>query len=110
MNEKQDIDNEFDSGADDFSADSDFGEFDSRPDKGSLSDAFKNNPVVKIGLAAAAALVIVGAIALFGGSETEAPESVVSGGNEIKDTPGQSELTPEMKQVMEDYEKQKLED
>ena len=103
-------DDEFDVNEPDFDTDtSDFGEFDSKPERGSLSSALKSNPIIKIGLVAAAIMVVIGAVMLFGGSDEKGPQSVVAGGDELKETPGTKEVSPEMQQVLEDYNQQQLE-
>ena len=104
-----DINDDFDTGAD-HEIDNDFGEFDQETEKGSLGDLVKKNPAIKIGLIVAALLVVVGGITLFGGSKKKGPDSVVTKTADVKDIPGGTkELTPQMKQVMEEYNQQQLE-
>ncbi|PZP57319.1 MAG: hypothetical protein DI586_00625 [Micavibrio aeruginosavorus] len=108
MNNKDDLD-DFDNNTD-TDLDTDFGEFDQETEKGSLSELIKKNPAVKIGLVVAGLLVIVGAITLFGGSDTAAPNSNVSAGNDLKQAPGTADLSPEMKQVIEEVNQTGLEE
>ncbi len=108
MNNKDDLNDDFDTA--DTDLDTDFGEFDQDSEKGSLSDLVKQNPAVKIGLVVAGLLVIVGAITLFGGSEATGPSSTVTAGNDLKQAPGTADLSPEMKQVIEETNQQNQEE
>ncbi len=108
MNNKDDLNDDFDTA--DTDLDTDFGEFDQETERGSLSDLIKKNPAVKIGLVVAGLLVIVGAITLFGGSDVKAPSSNVTGGNDLKQAAGTADLSPEMKQVIEEVNQTGLEE
>jgi intracellular multiplication protein IcmE len=90
--------------------DNDFGEFDQETERGSLGDLVKKNPAIKIGLIVAALLVVVGGIALFGGSKKKGPDSTVSQAPDVKETPGTTTLSPQMKEVMEEANQQRLEE
>jgi intracellular multiplication protein IcmE len=91
--------------------DTDFGEFDQKPNGSStLADLWKNNPIVKIGLIAAAFIVIVGGIMMFGGSSTEPPASNVAAGRDLKQTPGTEDVSPAMREALEENNQQRLEE
>jgi intracellular multiplication protein IcmE len=100
-------DDNLDEFASDFDTGSEFAEFDTKPSGGSLSDMLQN-PVVKIALIAAGLIVIVGGIMLFSGDTVEQPDSVVAAGSDVNQTPGTEELSPAMRQAMEEYNQQQL--
>lgn len=96
---------------DDFDQGVDFGEFDADRKGGSIGDVWKSSPIVKIGMIGAAILVVVAAVALFGGKKDEGPSSQVGGGaKELKEAPGTSEVTPIMREALEEHNQQRLED
>ncbi len=95
---------------DDFDQGVDFGEFDTDQKRGSIGDVWKSSPIVKLGLIGAAVLVVVAAVALFGGKKVEGPSSQVGGGaKELKEAPGTSEVTPVMREALEEHNQQRLE-
>ncbi len=102
-----DVNDDFDQGPD-TDLDTDFGEFDQDGGKGSFSDLVKRNPAVKIGLIVAGLLVIIGAITLFGGTSAKPPASTVAEGSDVKEIPGTKELSPEMKEVMDEHNQQMI--
>lgn len=108
MNKDDDLNDDFDTNPD-VELDSEFGEFDQDGDKGTVKDLFKN-PAIKIAAVVVALMVIVGAITLFGGSSEQGPASSVASGNDLKEAPGTKELSPEMKQVIEEVNQQKLDE
>lgn len=91
--------------------DSDFSEFDTVDgSQSSLGDVWKNNPMIKIGLVVGAFAAIIGSIILFGGSETKAPDSVVSGGQaDLKAPPGTETLSPAMVNAIEEVNQERTE-
>lgn len=107
-NKDDDLNDDFDIASDN-DLDSDFGEFDQKTERGSLGELVRNNPAIKIGLVAAALLVVIGAITLFGGSSEAPPASNVAAGNDVRDTPGSQELSPQMQQAIEELNEQQRE-
>ncbi len=90
--------------------DTDFGEFDQVKSGSSLADLWNNNPLVKIGLIAAALVVVVGSIVLFGGDAQQTPDSMVAAGSEVKETPGTKDVSPAMREAIEENDQQRLEE
>ncbi len=95
----------------DLDQDSGFEEFDDSQGK-SIESSWKNSPMVKFGLIGAAVIVVIAMVSLFGGSSTPTPTSVLSksAGNDLKDAPGTSELTPVMKEALEERNQQVVEE
>lgn len=96
----------------DFDQGGDFDEFGGGQSRSStISSTIKSSPAIKVALIGAAILVVVAAIALFGGEKVEAPSSRVdSGAKDLKEPPGTSELTPSMREAVEEHNQQILED
>jgi intracellular multiplication protein IcmE len=90
--------------------DTDFGEFDQGKSGSTLADLWNNNPLVKIGLIVAALVVVVGSIMLFGGEAEKAPDSIVAAGSELKETPGTKDVSPAMREAIEESDQQRLEE
>ncbi len=94
-------------------SDSDFSEFDT-VDQRSIGggDAWKSNPMMKIGLVVGAFAAIIGSIILFGGSEDKTPPSLVSGSSatDLKAIPGQEEVSPAMRDAYEEVNAQNTEE
>lgn len=102
--DNQDFEPDFDQGGD-------FDEFDTGAEKVSVGSAISGSPVLKIALVGALVLVVVGAIALFGGDEKDLPGSRVdSGASDLKQTPGKEELTPMMRNAVEEHNQQVLDE
>ncbi len=89
---------------DDFDSDIPFEE------ENTLGNVWKNNPLVKMGIILAAFVAVVGSIILFGGSEEKAGFSHMGAGSEIKQTPGTEELTPVMRNALEENNQQMAEE
>lgn len=80
-----------------------FEDFDA-PNKGSLGEAWKNNPLLKLGVVGLVLVVAVAAVILFGGSKEEVT-SVVGQGAQDKELPG-GELSPDMTKRIEESNEQ----
>lgn len=93
----------------DFDDNGDFSEFDQKKSNASFGELVKSNPLIKIGMVVAALIVIIGSVVMFGGDKKEAVDSFVPAGNDLKETPGTSEVSPEMKQALEDFNQQQIE-
>lgn len=104
--------NDFDPPETDLELDPDngFEEFDNEKGK-SVGSSWKNSPLMKFGLVGAAVLVVVAIVSLFGGNSTQTPPSVVGkgSGSGFKDTPGTKEVTPVMKEALEEHNQQVVE-
>lgn len=84
--------------------------FDDYSKKGTIGDLWRNNPMVKIGVILAGFAIVVGAIVLFGGKVEKPPESYVSGGSEVTEAPGTSEISSTMEQAIEERNTQNVEE
>lgn len=90
--------------------DMDFGEFEDKQ-QNSLGSVWKSSPLVKFGLIAAAILVVIVLITLFGGKAENAPNSLVSSGDkDFKEAPGTKEVSPTMKEAMEEKNQQRIDE
>ena len=94
----------------DFDDNGDFAEFDQKKSNTSFGSLVKNNPLIKIGMVVAALIIIVGSVMLFSGdNKTEQTDSLVSQGSDLKETPGSAEVSPEMKQALEEDNQARIE-
>jgi intracellular multiplication protein IcmE len=90
--------------------DMDFGEFEEKKSSSSIGDVWKSSPIVKLGLVAGALVAVVGAVTLFGGEEKKVEQSSVSKASDLKQTPGMEEVSPAMKQALEESNEQRIEE
>lgn len=104
------------SNSDDFDTeDFDLGEFDDSgfDDLGgqnTLSDIWKNNPIVKfVVIGGVVVLLIIGFI-VFGKKSESVPVSMVSGNSEVAELPGQNEVSPAFQQAIEDVNERRVEE
>lgn len=88
----------------------DDGGFDDYSKKGTLGDAWRNNPMVKVGVILAVFAIVVGGIILFGGSTELPPVSQVSSPKEVNEVPGTNELSQTMQEAIEEKNIQNVED
>ena len=92
----------------DFEPEGDFTEFEEEKTEASLSATIKNSPLIKLGLIAAGLIVVVGGIMLLGGKEEAQKNSNTGRASDLKETPGTAELSPIMKDAMDEYNEQNL--
>ncbi len=97
-------DNSDDFDTEDFDLDGfDDGGFDDLDDqKGTIGDLWRNNPLVKIGVIAVGALLLIGGIIMFGGKSENTPSSRVAGVRDISEAPGTSEVSETYRQAVEE--------
>ncbi len=97
-------DNSDDFETDDFDLDGfDDGGFDDMGDQqGTLGDLWRNNPLVKIGVIAVGALILIGGIIMFGGSSDPVSTSRVAGVRDISEAPGTEEVSETYRQAVEE--------
>jgi intracellular multiplication protein IcmE len=70
----------------------------------------KNNALLKIGLVAGGLVAVVIALFMMGGSGTQAPQSsVATAPTDANALPAQQEPTPELRQALENYNREKIE-
>ena len=87
----------------------DFDDFESKS-SGTLGDALRTNPMVKIGAVAAGLVLVLGGLMLFGGKSEKAPASMVGSSSDIKEAPGTAEVSPNYKQALEETNDKMIED
>lgn len=79
-------------------------EFDDFNNQQTLSGAIQNNAAVKIGIIAAAFVLIIGGFLLFGGSsKKEEVSSIGTSGSGIKEAPTTSEVTDSYKEAIREF-------
>ena len=88
----------------------DDGGFDDYSKKGTLGDAWRNNPMVKVGVILAGFAIVVGGIILFGGSTELPPVSSIASPKEVNEVPGTNELSQTMQEAIEEKNIQNVED
>lgn len=103
MSNEFDEETEFES-PDDFDSDIPFEE------ENTIGDVWKNNPLVKMGIILAAFVAVVGSIILFGGGNDRPDVSVMRAGSELREAPGSEELSPAMRQALEENNAQTAEE
>ncbi len=69
----------------------DFDDFEAK--NSTLGDAWRTNPLVKVGAVVAGIVIIIGGLVLFGGKTEKAPVSSISTQSDIKEAPGTSEVS-----------------
>jgi intracellular multiplication protein IcmE len=88
----------------------DFGEFDDNQGSSEKID-FKKSPVFKFGVVALVILAVIGIVSFFGGETIDTPTSIVAeGDDQFKEAPGTKEVTPVMKQALEEKNEQRIEE
>ena len=84
--------------------------FDDYSKKGTLGDVWRNNPMVKIGVILAGFAIVVGGIILFGGKPEPVAVSQTTSPKDVNEVPGTSEVSPSMREAIEEKNLQNLED
>ena len=97
---------------DDDNLDMDESSFDDFSEGGgsTLGDLWRNNPLVKVGVVAAAAIAIFGTIMLFGNEETPIETSLVASGSDIKAPPGEAEVPEVYRDAVEEENEARTEE
>ena len=88
--------------------DVDFGEFEDQKESQSFGDAWKNNPRVKLAIIVAGVIALVGTVILFGMKEEKTPGSVIDAGSDINQIPGTEQVSPAMREAIEENDAQNL--
>jgi intracellular multiplication protein IcmE len=81
-----------------------------QPEKGTLGDLWRNNPVARIGVIALAVIFIFGTIIIFSGGDADPDRSVVSGGSNVSSTPGGENASEAYIDAVEDKNEQRFEE
>ncbi|MEM9469338.1 MAG: DotG/IcmE/VirB10 family protein [Pseudomonadota bacterium] len=104
MSDNDDFDDDFD--LDDF-GDDEFGDLQS---KNSLADLWKNNPIVKIAAVGGGLLVIAFIFMFLNDSSGDVAPSRVAQGSEVSELPGTTDLSPAMREAIQDENNRRLEE
>lgn len=91
--------------------DMDFEDFDGGKE-GSASSDWKKSPLFKFGVVALVVITIIAMISMFGGDKVEAPVSNVGkgAGETFKEAPGIKEVSPVMKEAIEEKNDQRIDE
>ncbi len=92
----------------DFDGDADFDDFENAG--GTLGDAWRKNPLVKIGIVVGGLVLISVGVVLFGGKKEPVAVSNVRGAPDVKQVPGTDEVSPEYAKAMADKNAEMTED
>lgn len=92
-------------------ADIDFDDFENNKDK-SLGASWKSSPLFKFGVVALVIIIVVALVSILSSDEVQAPQSVVGkgAGAGFKEAPGMKELTPVMKEAIEERNDQRVDE
>lgn len=91
--------------------DVDFDDFEDSKDK-SLRSSWKSSPLFKFGIVALVIIIVIALVSILGSDKVAAPTSVVSkgaGGN-FKEAPGIKEVSPVMKEAIEEKNDQRIDE
>ncbi len=99
--------NDFDDDALDLDAQDSFDDFGK---KKTLGDLWRDNPLVKVGVIIGAAVVIFGTILVFGGGGKPADISVVPTGSDVSAPPGEAEVSPAMRDALQQENEERVEE
>lgn len=76
----------------------------------SLADAWRNNPLVKIGIVAGGLAVLLGGIVLFGGEEDTVAASRMPSGSKVSEVPGSEGVSDSYRRAIEEVDTVAVED
>ncbi len=89
--------------------DVDFDDFEDNKEK-SLGASWKNSPLFKFGVVALVIIIVVGLVSILSGDKVEAPTSFVGKGANVKEAPGINEVSPVMKEAIEEKNDQRIDE
>lgn len=89
--------------------DVDFDDFEDNKDK-SLGSSWKNSPLFKFGVVALVVVIVIALVSMFSSDKVQAPASYVGKGSGVKEAPGINEVTPVMKEAIEEKNDQRIDE
>lgn len=89
--------------------DVDFDDFEDGNDK-SLGSSWKSSPLFKFGIVALVIVIVIALVSMLSGDKVEAPASFVGKGNNVKEAPGINEVSPVMKEAIEEKNDQRIDE
>ena len=89
----------------------DFDDFEDNKDK-SLGSSWKNSPLFKFGVVALVIVIVIALVSILSSDKVQAPTSVVGkgAGSGFKEAPGIKEVTPVMKEAIEEKNDQRIDE
>jgi intracellular multiplication protein IcmE len=94
---------------DDFGGDPGFADFDQEENKNTLGYLWRNNPLVKAGSVLIIAALLIGVVIYFGMERKKPDQSVVSSGADITQAPGTEEVSPRIREAIEEVNQAEVE-
>lgn len=89
--------------------DVDFDDFEDNKDK-SLGSSWKSSPLFKFGVVALVIIIVIALVSILSGDNVKAPVSSVGKGTNIKEAPGINEVSPVMKEAIEEKNDQRIDE
>lgn len=95
--------------ADDFGGDPGFADFDDDEKKNTLGYLWRNNPLVKAGSVLLIAALLIGIVIYFGMERKRPDQSLVASGADITQAPGTVEVSPRIREAIEEVNQAEVE-
>lgn len=111
---KKSLGDDLDSGfgddlTDDFGGDPGFADFDQEENKNTLGYLWRNNPLVKAGSVLVIAALLIGIVIYFGLERKKPDQSLVSTGADVTQAPGTTEVSPRIRDAIEEVNQTEVE-
>lgn len=111
---KKSLGDDLDSGfgdelTDDFGGDPGFSDFDREENTNTLGYLWRNNPLVKAGSVLLIAAFLIGIVIYFGLERKKPDQSLVSSGADITQAPGTTEVSPRIREAIEEVNQAEVE-
>lgn len=94
---------------DDFGGDPGFADFDDDDKKNTLGYLWRNNPLVKAGSVLIIAALLIGIVIFFGMERKRPDQSLVASGADITQAPGTAEVSPRIREAIEEVNQAEVE-
>lgn len=89
--------------------DIDFDDFEDNKDK-SLGASWKSSPLFKFGVVALVVIIVIALVSILSSDKVQVPTSVVTKGTNLKEAPGIKDVTPVMKEAIEEKNDQRIDE
>lgn len=94
---------------DDFGGDPGFADFDQDENKNTLGYMWRNNPLMKAGSVLLIAALLIGIVVFFGMERKRPDQSVVAAGTDVTQAPGTAEVSPRIREAIEEVNQAEVE-
>lgn len=94
---------------DDFGGDPAFADFDQEENKNTLGYMWRNNPLMKAGSVLLVAALLIGIVIFFGMERKRPDQSVVATGSDTNQAPGTVEVSPRIREAIEEVNQAEVE-